>query len=164
MPPSPSRPNVDWSDEQEGRGSGLPDVTTSQGHPRSSRAARTRRLSAGERAAKARRAAAAMLRLNAGRDPLNEALTALIGELATRSPQFRQDWARQEVHEHRCGEMTFNHPHLGPIRVSFDGFAMPGEKGLSIITYSAEEGTVDADRLHLLPLWAESEHAEAWTC
>ena len=34
---------------------------------------------------------AAMLRFEAGRDPLNAELTALIGELATRSPQFRHD-------------------------------------------------------------------------
>ncbi|GAA1741817.1 helix-turn-helix transcriptional regulator [Isoptericola hypogeus] len=111
----------------------------------------------------ARRMTAAMLRLYAGRDPLNAAITALIGELSTRSPLFRQDWARQEVYEHRSGEKTFNHPHLGPIRVTFDGFEMPGEEGLSIVTYSAEAGTADADRLALLPIWAESEQAATWT-
>jgi transcriptional regulator with XRE-family HTH domain len=41
----------------------------------------------------ARSMTAAMLRLEAGRDPLNQELTALIGELSTRSPQFRTDWA-----------------------------------------------------------------------
>lgn len=113
--------------------------------------------------AEARRMTAAMLRLNAGRDPLNENITALVGELSTRSPLFRQDWALQEVYEHRSGQKTFNHPHLGPINVTFDGFEMPGEKGLSIVTYSAEPGTVDADRLALLPVWAESEQAATWT-
>lgn len=111
----------------------------------------------------ARRMTAAMLRLYAGRDPLNESITALIGELSTRSHLFRQDWARQEVYEHRSGEKTFNHPHLGPIHVTFDGFEMPGEKGLSIVTYSAEAGTVDADRLALLPMWAASEQADTWS-
>ncbi|WP_344250356.1 helix-turn-helix transcriptional regulator [Isoptericola hypogeus] len=103
------------------------------------------------------RMTAAMLRLEAGRDPLNEELTAIIGELSTRSPQFRQDWARHEVYEHRSGEKTFNHPDLGPIHVTFDGFAMPGEDGLSIVTYSAEPGTPDADRLALLPAWAAAQ-------
>ncbi len=111
----------------------------------------------------ARRMTAAMLLLTAGRDPGNESLLALIVELSTHSPLFRQDWARQEVYEHRCGKKTFNHPHLGSFRVTFDGFEMPGEKGLSIVTYSAEAGTVDADRLALLPLWAESEQAATWT-
>ncbi len=112
----------------------------------------------------ARQMTAAMLRLYAGRDPLNAAITAVIGELSTRSSLFRQDWARQEVYEHRSGQKTFNHPHLGPINVTFDGFEMPGEKGLSIVTYSAEPGSVDADRLALLPIWAESEQASTWSC
>jgi transcriptional regulator with XRE-family HTH domain len=44
---------------------------------------------------------AAMLRYQAGRDPLNSDLTALVGELSMRSPRFRKDWADQDVHEHR---------------------------------------------------------------
>jgi len=111
----------------------------------------------------ARQMTAAMLRLNAGRDPLKEEITALIGELSTRSPLFRQDWARHEVYEHRSDEKTFNHPHLGPIAVIFDGFEMPGERGLSIVTYSAEPGTVDAERLAALPAWAQSAQAATWT-
>ena len=54
----------------------------------------------------ARSMTAAMLRLEAGRDPLNSDLTALIGELSTRSPQFRTDWADQDVHEHRTGRRS----------------------------------------------------------
>ena len=30
-----------------------------------------------------------------------------IGELSTRSPQFRKDWARQDVHAHRTGQKRF---------------------------------------------------------
>ena len=47
--------------------------------------------------------------------------------------------------------------------MAFDGFEMPGEKGLSIVTYSGEAGTVDADRLARPPMWAESEQAATWT-
>ncbi|WP_147680327.1 helix-turn-helix domain-containing protein [Actinomyces ruminicola] len=110
----------------------------------------------------ARRMTAAMLRLYVGRDPLNQAITAVIEELSDRSALFRQDWARQEVYEHRSGHKTFLHPHLGPIAVTFDGFEMPGEKGLSIVTYSAEPGSVDAERLGKLPTWARGEQAATW--
>ena len=48
---------------------------------------------------------AATLRFEVGKDPLNEELTALIGELSTRSPQFRRDWADHDVHEHRTGTL-----------------------------------------------------------
>ena len=52
----------------------------------------------------ARRLTAAMLRLQAGADPLNAEITALIGELSTRSHQFRKDWARQDVHAHSLAQ------------------------------------------------------------
>ena len=32
------------------------------------------------------------------------------GELSTRSPQFRTNWAEQDVHEHHTGRKTYRHP------------------------------------------------------
>ena len=98
----------------------------------------------------ARRMTAAMLRLEAGRDPLNSDLTALIGELSTLSPQFRMDWADQDVHEHRTGQKVYRHPEVGEIEITFDVFELPGETGLSICTYSVEEGSPSADKFALL--------------
>ena len=69
---------------------------------------------------------AAMLRFEAGKDPLNSDLTALVGELSMRSPQFRKDWADQDVHEHRTGTKVYRHPELGAIEVTYDAFEMPG--------------------------------------
>jgi len=107
----------------------------------------------------ARRTAAAMMRLEAGRDPLNADLTALVGELSTRSPQFRADWAGHDVHEHRTGVKSFRHPEVGVIEVAFDVFEMPGEAGLQIVTYSAPPGTDSADRFALLASWAATREA-----
>jgi transcriptional regulator with XRE-family HTH domain len=104
--------------------------------------------------AQARRVTAAMMRLEAGRDPLNRQLTTLIGELSTRSPQFREDWAGHDVHEHRTGVKTFRHPEVGPIAVAFDVFGMPGEAGLMIVTYSPPPNTDSADKFALLASWA----------
>jgi hypothetical protein len=109
----------------------------------------------------ARRTVAAMMRLEAGRDPLNEELTALIGELSTLSPQFRSDWAGHDVHEHRHGVKSFRHPEVGVIEVAFDVFEMPGEAGLQIVTYSAPPGTDSADKFALLAAWAATRQAEA---
>ena len=107
------------------------------------------------------RMTAAMLRREAGRDPLNEDLTALIGELSTRSLRFRQDWAERDVHEHRTGRKTFCHPEVGEIDMTFDIFEMPGERGLSISTFSADGGTVSADRLAVLAAWATTQEFAA---
>jgi transcriptional regulator with XRE-family HTH domain len=100
---------------------------------------------------------AAMLRFEAGRDPLGSDLTALIGELSTRSPQFRSTWAEQDVHEHRTGRKVYRHPEFGELDISYDVFEMPGEPGLSIASYTAEEGTPTADKLALLASWAAAE-------
>jgi hypothetical protein len=97
---------------------------------------------------------AAMLRFEAGRDPLNDGLTALVGELATRSPQFRKDWAQRDVHEHRTGEKTYRHPEVGELDLAYDVFDLPGEPGLSMCTFTAVEASVTADRLAILGAWA----------
>lgn len=109
----------------------------------------------------ARRTTAAMMRLEAGRDPLNTQLTALVGELSTRSPQFRADWAGHDVHEHRTGVKSFRHPEVGVIEVAYDVFEMPGEAGLQIVTYSPPPGTDSADRFALLASWAATREAAA---
>jgi len=96
---------------------------------------------------------AAMLRFEAGRDPLNQDLTTLIGELSTRSPQFRRDWADQDVHEHRTGLKTFRHPEIGPLELSYEVLALPGEPGLHITTYTADEESPSAEKLALLASW-----------
>jgi hypothetical protein len=110
---------------------------------------------------------AAMLRFEAGRDPLNRDLTAFIGELSMLSPQFRKDWADQDVHEHRTGQKVYRHPEVGEIEITYDVFEMPGEPGLSIGTYSVEEGSESAGRFALLASWAATRefgtrhHADA---
>lgn len=101
---------------------------------------------------------AAMLRYQAGRDPLNSDLTALVGELSMRSPQFRKDWADQDVHEHRNGTKVYRHPEVGDIEINYDVFAMPGEPGLTITTYTAAAGSTSADRLALLSIWAATHN------
>jgi transcriptional regulator with XRE-family HTH domain len=105
----------------------------------------------------ARSMTAAMLRFEAGRDPLNSDLTALIGELSTLSPQFRNDWADRDVHEHRTGQKVYRHPEVGEIEITFDVFELPGETGLSICTYSVEEDSESADKFALLASWAATQ-------
>ncbi len=109
----------------------------------------------------ARCVVAAMIRLEAGRDPLNTELTALIGELSTLSAHFRTDWAGHDVHEHRHGVKAFRHPEVGVIEVAFDVFEMPGEAGLQIVTYSAPPGSDSTDKFVLLAAWAATREAEA---
>lgn len=92
---------------------------------------------------------AAMLRYEAGRDPLDEQLTALIGELATRSGSFRTHWADHDVHEHRSGTKVHHHPAVGELTLTYDVLALPGHPGLSVTTYSPDDDAT-AERLAIL--------------
>lgn len=113
--------------------------------------------------AEARYVVAAILRLEAGRNPLNTELTALIGELSTRSPQFREDWARHDVHEHRTGVKTFHHPEVGALSVTYDVFSLPGEPGLQITTYSPSGSAESEAAFVQLADFATSHEAERLT-
>lgn len=104
---------------------------------------------------------AAMLRYEAGRDPLNPDLTALIGELSTRSPQFRRDWAERDVHEHRTGQKLYHHPIVGDLELTYDVFEIPGDAGLFITTYTAEDHSPSAENLALLASWTVTHDPQA---
>lgn len=96
---------------------------------------------------------AAMLRVAAARDPFNRALSDLIGELATRSEDFRVLWASHDVHEHQTGLKRIHHRIVGDIDLSYEAMSFPGQPGLSLMVYAAEPGSPSADALRLLAAW-----------
>ena len=105
--------------------------------------------------------AVAMLHAEAGRNPFDKKLTDLIGELSTRSEDFRARWAKRNVRLHRSGVKTFRHPAIGEIDVHFDALELPATPGLTMITYSAEPGSPSADGLRLLASWAATNNVSA---
>jgi transcriptional regulator with XRE-family HTH domain len=58
----------------------------------------------------------ATLRSAAGRNPYDRDLTDLVGELSTRSEEFRQHWARHDVRFHISGVKHFHHAQVGDPR------------------------------------------------
>jgi transcriptional regulator with XRE-family HTH domain len=96
----------------------------------------------------------AILRTEAGRNPYDKGLTDLIGELSTRSEEFRTRWAAHNVRLHRSGSKHFHHPAVGDLHLDFDALELPGEPSLTLTAYSADPGTPDADNLALLASWA----------
>lgn len=99
----------------------------------------------------------AVLRATAGRDPLDQQTTQLVGELSTRSADFRQRWAKHNVHRHMRGRKVINHPVAGLLDVTYNDFALPGDPHLSITTYTADPGTPSADNLTLLATWVDTQ-------
>ncbi len=105
------------------------------------------------------RDAAAMLRLEAGRNPHDHELIALVGELSTRSELFRRRWASQDVRFHRTGRKRLRHPVVGQLDLDFDAMDLPAEPGLALNVYTAPTGSPTADGLALLASWAASQDA-----
>jgi transcriptional regulator with XRE-family HTH domain len=96
----------------------------------------------------------AMLRTEAGRDPYDKTLTDLIGELCTRSEDFRTRWAAHDVRLHSTGIKQFRHPVVGEIDLSFETMQLNADPGLSMTLLSAPAGSAADDALRLLASWA----------
>ncbi|MFE9577788.1 helix-turn-helix domain-containing protein [Nocardia sp. NPDC006044] len=104
---------------------------------------------------------AAKLRMEAGRDPHDEELIALVGELSTRSELFRQRWASQDVRLHRSGRKRMHHPVVGRLDLDVESMNLPAEPGLYLTVYTAPAGTPTADNLALLASWAATQQTLA---
>jgi transcriptional regulator with XRE-family HTH domain len=96
----------------------------------------------------------ALLRTEAGRDPYDKALTDLVGELVTRSDDFRTRWAAHNVRLHHTGVKHFQHPVVGRLDLAFEAMPLPADPGLTLTAYSAQPGTPAHDALRLLASWA----------
>jgi transcriptional regulator with XRE-family HTH domain len=97
---------------------------------------------------------AAMLRSEAGGNPYDKQLVELIGELSTRSEEFRTRWAAHNVRFHRTGHKRLHHPVVGTLDLDFEAMEFPAHPGLTLLTYTAAAGTPTADGLKMLASWA----------
>ncbi|MCZ0999338.1 transcriptional regulator [Streptomyces mirabilis] len=98
--------------------------------------------------------AVALLHAHAGRNPFDQDLTALIGELSTRSTDFRARWARHDVRRHTTGVKHLHHPAIGTLHLTFEAMALVADDDLTLLAYCAEPGTASEDGLRLLATWA----------
>ena len=101
--------------------------------------------------------AAAMLRLEAGRNPHDKALIELVGELSTQSELFRRRWASQDVQFHRSGQKRLRHPVVGQLDLNFESMEISSAPGLQLNVYTAPADSPTADALKLLASWAASQ-------
>ena len=97
---------------------------------------------------------AAMLRSEAGRNPHDRRLVELIGELSTRSEDFRARWAAHNVRFHRTGHKKLHHPVVGDLDLDFEAMELPSRPGLTMLVYTAPKDSPTADSLALLASWA----------
>lgn len=99
---------------------------------------------------------AAKLRMEAGRNPDDDQLIALVGELSTRSEVFRQRWASHDVRVLRSGRKRVHHPIVGRLDLDYESMELASEPDLHLNVYTAAAGTPTADGLAVLASWAAS--------
>jgi hypothetical protein len=95
----------------------------------------------------------AHLRSEAGQNSYDRALTDLVGELSTRSEEFRKRWAAHNVRFHRTGIKRIQHPIVGELELSYEAMELPADPGLGLGVYTAEPGSRSEEGLRLLASW-----------
>ncbi len=110
--------------------------------------------------------AVAILRSVAGRNPYDRRLSDLIGELSTRSDEFRVRWAAHNVKFHRTGTKQLHHPIVGDLTLAYEALELPADHGQRILVYTAEPASPSDDALKLLATWSATTpltepHADA---
>ena len=92
--------------------------------------------------------------------PHDRNLSDLIGELSTRSDEFRTRWAAHDVRIHATGTKRLRHPVVGDLDLSYESFPAP-DPDHRLLIYVAEPGTPSHDALNLLASYAATQqHAD----
>jgi hypothetical protein len=99
----------------------------------------------------------ANLRTAAGKDPHDKGLQDLVGELSTRSDEFRRRWAAHNVRIHGTGIKQFHHHIVGDLTLAYESMDLRAEPDLTMTLYAAEPGSPTEDALRLLASWAASQ-------
>lgn len=95
----------------------------------------------------------ASLRSQAGRNPYDRQLQDLVGELSTRSDEFRVRWAAHNVRFHQTGTKRLHHPVVGELTISYETMTLDADDGLRLAIYTAEAGSASQQALDLLASW-----------
>jgi len=96
----------------------------------------------------------ATLRTEAGANPHDRNLHDVIGELCTRSDEFRVRWATHNVRFHRTGRKRIRHPIVGEMELSYETFTIDADDGLTLALYAAAPDSPSQQTLGLLASWA----------
>ena len=86
---------------------------------------------------------------------------ALVGELATRSEDFRTWWGGHTVRTHTSGSKRINHPVVGELTLGYETLALPSAPGLTMAANLPEPGSSSADALDMLRSWIAQPNTTA---
>ena len=105
--------------------------------------------------------AVAALRASAGADLDDPALTALVGELSVKSPEFSRLWARHEVRAKASGTKRIVSPTIGLVDLTWESLSVTSAPGQLVVSYFAPAGSPSDTALRRLAELAERAGGEA---
>jgi transcriptional regulator with XRE-family HTH domain len=94
--------------------------------------------------------AVSSLRVLGGKSPEDTQLTALVGELTVKSPEFGTLWAKHPVENCVSGLKSFRHPEVGDFDLNFEVLTPPDDSGHRVLMYTPDAGSAAAGALELL--------------
>jgi len=89
----------------------------------------------------------------AANGPRTEALDRLVGELTIESPDFARFWGEYRLYEHTHGLKRFGNDIVGEMQLHYETLPLVGERGQTIVVYSADPGSPSEEKLQLLSSW-----------
>lgn len=105
----------------------------------------------------------ANLRTAAGKDPHDQGLHDLVGELCGRSDDFRRRWGAHDVRTHGTGTKTFHHRVVGDLDLAYESMDLRAEPDLTMTVYAAEPASPTEQALALLASWAATTSHAAFS-
>lgn len=102
----------------------------------------------------------ANLRTAAGKDPHDKGLHDLVGELSTRSEDFRRRWGAHNVRIHGTGVKTFHHHAVGDLELAYESMDLRADPDLTMTLYAAQPASPTEDALRLLASWAATHQLD----
>ncbi|MEV0669077.1 helix-turn-helix transcriptional regulator [Mycobacterium sp. NPDC050441] len=103
------------------------------------------------------------LRLAAGRYPDDALLSALIGELSVKSPEFVSLWADHRVKPCEADSYDLHHPLAGRLTVTMQNLTIARDVDQSLSVVTTAEGSSSADALQLLAQSTRDKNIQAAT-
>ncbi|GAA1511100.1 helix-turn-helix transcriptional regulator [Sphaerisporangium rubeum] len=92
----------------------------------------------------------AILRAEVGHHPDDVQVHTVLCDLTEASPDFSALWDTQSVLESEHGVKRIYNPLVGELTLTYESFALPGDPGQRLCTYTAPKGSPTEERLHAL--------------
>ncbi|AYG77922.1 hypothetical protein DWB77_00029 [Streptomyces hundungensis] len=103
---------------------------------------------------RAARECVAVLRMEAGRNPDDRALAALVGELTARDADFRAWWESHQVRGPRQLTKTYRHPVVGTVTLDVQQFSVDTQPDQQLVAYTAPPDSPSEEALRFLLQWS----------